>query len=196
MRTDFKFHSALLLGVLILEWALFRTFLSREIVWGYPAYHDQTAHLISSYLLHEEIRQNSFLGAILDWFAKAAPIQGFLISLEAAVLYFFMGASRATALSIQFFHYAAFQIFAFWLVRKSTSSWVAAWTLLGLILSVQTLFYGPGGIVDFRPDFTAFCLFGIYVGAARAQLKNKPVSKENQAGLFSFFGVFSLPLKK
>jgi len=155
----------LFLWVLLLQWGLFQSFILGEIVWGYPTHHDQTAYLLDSYALHEAIRRDGLSKATAQFVQYRIPAQGFLLVYEAALFYFVAGASRASALLLNFLHYLAFQIFAFWAVRKLTQSWTNAWIGLGLILSVRTLFYEAGGIADFRLDFAGFCLFGVYLGS-------------------------------
>lgn len=147
----------------IIQYGLFRTYAVREVSWGYPAFHDQCEYLIESYWLHEDIKSKGSINAVKSLLSKNFPPQGILLQHEASFLYFLIGPSRLSALTLNFIHFILLQIVLFAVFRKITQSWLMAWIPVALIWFAKTTFYIAGGITDFRLDFPALCLFGIYL---------------------------------
>ena len=151
----------MLVGLLILlEFSLFRRFLLREVVWAYPPNTDQLAYLQQSYETYEQMKREGVVRAIAD--SPAAP-QGALLQIEGALLYRVIGASRFNALLVNFLHFAALQCFLVWAVRGWSRWWCVALIALGLLLTALSPFYRAGGMSDFRMDFAALCLYGIFI---------------------------------
>src|SRR5690348_2934326 len=74
------------------------------------------------------------------------------------------GASRLSALSLNFIYWAAFQLVLVATLRWLTGRWSATFMGWGLLLTTITPFFETGGsLFDFRLDFIAFCLFGIFL---------------------------------
>jgi hypothetical protein len=86
---------------------------------------------------------------------------GFLLSLEGGLATALTGAHRTAALSVNIVMLIVSQCFLFFAVRRAFSE-AAAWCALTLFFLTATPFLGAGGIFDFRIDFSAFCIFGIW----------------------------------
>lgn len=150
-----------LVGILLIEWVLFRRFLLREVVWAYPPDFDQSAYLRQAYELYEQIRTAGVWQGIIH--QPDAP-QGAFLQLQAALLFKLLGhASRFIALSLNFFYFALFQIALFSTLRWLTGRWSLAFVGVGLLMTACTTFNAAGGIYDFRMDFIALCLYGTFL---------------------------------
>jgi len=151
------------IGLLIVcEWGLFRQFAQREITWAYPANYDQVQYLSQSYRTYQQMLDQG-VGPGL-WYALDMTVpQGMLIHPQAALLFFVVGPSRLGALTLNFLYFAALQVVLVGTLRWLTRSWAVPALGLGLLLTAATAWYWAGGLMDFRLDFIAFCLFGIFI---------------------------------
>lgn len=156
-------HWALFGFFVLLQFFLFRSFANREIVWGYPIAHDQTAYLSYSYRMGELIFDRGFYSGTKSQFKECPPTQGFLLMIEVCVFYIFFGISRLTALLTNFLNFILLEAVMLWALRRLYKSWSVAWFGVALVASIKTTFFILGGLFDFRLDFTAFCFFGIYI---------------------------------
>ena len=151
----------LIITLIISEYLLFRTYVLREISNNYPAWSDQTAYLTLSYTLYENILNNGLLSAL----AHNPPTPTtFLFPIQAAIFFLFFGASRVSALSLNFIYFASLQLTLTKTIQSITKNYLISLVILGLLLS--TLWASSmswGGIIDFRIDFMATCLFGILI---------------------------------
>src|SRR5262249_15143982 len=125
-----------------------------------PRYCDQAAYLSFSYQTHEALLDRGLGKGLGIGLGMPSP-NGLLLHVQAAVLYLFFGASRLTALGLNFAYFAAFQVVlcatAYWLTRR----WGVALFALGLLLAARSPHYLAGGLADFRIDSVAFSLYGI-----------------------------------
>lgn len=160
----YKIHLIALFFCFALQAFLFRTFVQEKILWSYPAYHDQAGYLVESYTLYENLK-TGFTPTFKRFFS-GLPYphpQGFLLQVESALFFFLLKPGRLTAYSLNLIHFFFFQTALFLALKKISHRWSVAWIGIGLILSIKTTFNIPGGITDFRPDFAAFCLYGLYL---------------------------------
>jgi hypothetical protein len=156
--------------LLVLEYALFRQAALRDVVPTYPRAFDQVQYLTDSYDTYERIRQLG-LGSGLVGGATLRPPQGFFVHLEAALLFLLLGPGRLSALTLNFLHFAALQVALVFTLRWLTRTWSAPALALGLLLAAGVPFYAFGGLMDFRLDFGAMCLYGLFLCAVvRARL--------------------------
>lgn len=153
-----------LAALLLVEYGLFRQFALREVVWSYPAGWDQVQYLTDAYNSYEKILRQG-LGAGLRRAAALQAPQGFLVHLEAALLFLVLGPSRLSALTLNFLHFAALQWCLARTLRWLTGGWTVSLLALGLLLALASPFYTWGGLMDFRLDFGALCLYGIFLCA-------------------------------
>jgi hypothetical protein len=150
---------AILLG-LLLQYALFRQYALRDVVWSYPTAHDQTFFLSISYDTYEHIL-NQGLGEGLKYGAGLSAPAGMLLHLQASLLYLVLGPGRLSALTLHFLYFALLQVVLAWTLFWLTRRWSAVILGLGLLLTTLTPHLSPGGMIDFRIDFAAMCLFGV-----------------------------------
>jgi hypothetical protein len=150
--------------LVLAEYGLFRQFALREVVWAYPTKFDQAAALRRSYETFEKVRTDGLLAGIRDRLSQPAPT-GVLMPIEAAVLYLVIGPSRLSALTVNFLHFALFQVVLLYTLRWWSGRWAPGWLGLGLLLSASAPFAAAGGLMDFRMDTLALCLWGVFMCA-------------------------------
>ncbi len=148
---------------LVLQYGMFRQYALREVVWSYPAAHDQTFYLSISYDTYEHIL-NKGLGEGLRYGVRL-PAIGLLLHLQASLLYLVLGPGRLSALTVNFLYFALLQVVLAWTLHWMTRRWSVVGLGLGLLLSSLTPFFWVGGLMDFRMDFAAMCVFGILLCA-------------------------------
>lgn len=149
-------------SMLILEYLLFRNYVLRELAWGYPQHFDQTVYLSESYYLYEKILAGEW-AAVFAFLQNAST--GILLQLERAVFFLFFGASRLSALTVNFIYLAAAQCAIFFLLKSLTKNIAISLMAFGLVLVPNTVFLTIGGLPDCRLDWVAYCLFLIFLGA-------------------------------
>lgn len=147
-------------GIVLLEFLLFRAYLYSEIINYYPAAFDQASYLAQIYSLYENIIKYGFFTSLQQF---TAPATVPLFPLQAVTFFFFFGASRFNALLLNFIYFVVLQGFLLITVRHFTKRIYPAFILLGLLWAAKTSFLDVGGMVDFRVDFMAFCLYGIFI---------------------------------
>jgi hypothetical protein len=150
--------------LILLQWALFRQFALREVVWAYPTYNDQVTYLSLSYETYEQILSKGLPSGLWHGLSVRVP-NGIMIHLQASLLFLVIGASRFSALTLNFLYFALFQCALAGTLRWLTGRWSMALLGVGLLLTAATPFYGIGALMDFRIDFIAFCLYGIFICA-------------------------------
>jgi hypothetical protein len=151
-----------IVGVVLLEYALFRQFALREVVGAYPMGFDPSVYLTVSYQTYEDVLQRGFLRGILVGLLR--PVHsGVLLHVQGSVLFLLLGPSRLSALTLNFLYFALYECVLAWTLLWLTRRWSVALASVGLLASLHTPFYVAGGLLDFRPDFGAFCLFGIFL---------------------------------
>ncbi len=146
------------------EAVLFYNFYVREIYWHPPEYFDQTLYLTEAYRLQEHVLWDG-LRAFWDDLWDTHHQSGLAFPIEGAVMGLLLEGSRLPQLCVLFISFCALQVVAF---ATATAVWgqrAFRYTLLGLILSQSTLWFYVGGLFDFRIDFLAYCLYGIWTCA-------------------------------
>lgn len=148
-------------SVIIIEFLLFHTYVLREIVDFYPSSFDQSGYLSTAYQLYEKLMSHGLLHFNLIKAAFSPPSISFLS--QTTLFFLFVGASRFSALLFGFTCFVLLQWMLMNTILFLTRHYSIALLFLGLVLSTGVLFSIPGGMIDFRIDFTAFCLYGIFV---------------------------------
>jgi hypothetical protein len=156
------------IALFLAQFGLWRQFALREVVWAYPPYFDQLAYLEQSYQTYERILDHGLIrgleeGMGLKFGHLPLNAAGATLHLQAAVLYLMTGPSRLSAISLNFIYWTAFQLVLVATLRWLTGRWSAVFLGLGLLFATITPFYFAGGLFDFRLDFIAFCLFGVFI---------------------------------
>lgn len=153
-----RLSAILLAGLLIVEIAIFYWTVIRHVVPFYPINSDQTSYYLDTYgIIHKGWR------AVFDEFVDGAHATGVGFTAVGAVFGLLFGANRTIIITLNLICFLALQLVQFRVVLARTQSLSLAWLSLALLISCQSLFNGAGGIYDFRIDFSAFCLYGIWV---------------------------------
>lgn len=152
---------ALLGLVLIGQYALFRAYVAREIAWGYPRLWDQAVYLAHTYEIYDVWRHDGPWSALESAWRSRLP-QGLLLPFEAVPLLRLLGPSRLSALTLAFLHFAALQVVLVVTLRRLAPGWCAPALGLGLLWCTHSQL-SWGGLTDFRLDFMAMCLYGIWL---------------------------------
>jgi hypothetical protein len=158
-----------LFGGVLGQWLLFRSYVIRELAWTYPANWDQCGTLARAYGGFDSLLKN---GPFLQWASMLAGKEaerspnGVLQAILASILFLFGGATREIALSINLLCYIGWQVAAFAIVLKLTKRIQLALVAWGLVLCINSPFLSISGIMDFRYDFSAMCLFGFWMAIA------------------------------
>jgi hypothetical protein len=88
---------------------------------------------------------------------------GIIYPLQGALLQMALGTSRAALLTTNLIYFLIAQLCVFFTARRSLGTTQAAWLALALFIGCIGVFKTAGGIADYRIDFAAMCLFGIWV---------------------------------
>jgi len=148
----------MLMGIGV-EYYLFRRYLLLNIISNYPAGIDQANYLYSSYSLYENILHKGFISAIYQHPLIPAS---FLFPIQAASFFWLFGASRLAALSLNFLYFALLQLMAVGIIKARTGHYSFGFLFIGLLLSTE-IFLNYGNAADFRIDFMALCVYGMWV---------------------------------
>lgn len=141
--------------IILFEFLLFRNYLMNEIVPYFPKAYDQTVYLAHSYRLYENILDK---GRIAKYLLQMNILpQTLLFHVQAAIFFLLFGASRYTALMINFIYLALLQYFSFTWLKEITGRYRYSFVFIGLLLTANTLLMAN----DFRIDFIACCLYGL-----------------------------------
>ena len=157
-----KWLPHLFFGVLLLlEFLFFSGYAEREIVWAYPNHHDQAGYLFRTYSLYTD----HLINGIAAWirYLKEPPSQGILFPAQGVFLCLLFGASRMACLGVNFILFAVLQAFLLYTVRWLTEDIWLGFVGVGLLLSQVSAFFWAGGLFDYRIDFAAYCLYGIWI---------------------------------
>ena len=161
MTLDKHFDQKILLLIIAAQALFFCSFYSREIAWYPPENWDQTTYLCEAYTLQEAVLSKGF-GEF--WRALSSPghPSGLGLPIEGAVSGLMLDGARLPQLCVNFIAFVALQVVVFRTGRFIGGRRVSGYALLGLILCETTPWFWAGGLFDFRMDFFAYCLYGIW----------------------------------
>ena len=162
MRLDRRFIAFLL----IFEAIFFFNYYNREVAWDVAENNDQAVFLQRSYRIQEKVMSDGLPAlwkSLVDPHLQAG--NGWLYPLEGTVCALVFGGARLPRLAVNFAAFAALQWVAFFTTRRMWKRRAYAYALLGLILAQNSLWFFAGGMFDFRMDFPAYCLYGIWTCA-------------------------------
>jgi len=145
------------LGLVLIEYLLFRRYILQEVAPFYPPNNDQVEYLTQAYRLYKNFVSDGIVRSLSQTHLMA---QSFLFHIQAAFVFLWWGPSRLSALSINFMYFAAAQIYLFYLMRRLTGSFCFSFLVIGMLLSAHTFDWAA----DFRMDFISFCLYGLVTG--------------------------------
>jgi hypothetical protein len=147
-------------ALLSLEFLFFCRFAEREIIWAYPNHHDQLGFLFGTYDLYADFLNSGF-GAWRRYLTNPTP-QGILFPVQGFFLCLLFGATRLTCLGVNFILFGALQACLMYALRCLTGNIWFGFVGVGLLLSQISAFFFAGGLFDYRIDFSAYCLYGIW----------------------------------
>jgi hypothetical protein len=139
-------------------------FYKREIAWYPPSNFDQADYLMVAYRTQERILTSGF-GQLLRAVGGDYST-GLVLPVVGALSGLVVGSARLPQLLLNFVGYCVLQFVAFRTARVVWGSRAYAYMLLGLILCQTTPWYWAAGLFEFRYDFIAYCIYGIWVCAA------------------------------
>ena len=116
------------------------------------------------YLTYENIKQYGLISGL----QQSPPLgNGILFPLQGALFFFIAGASRWSALLINFIYFVILQAVCITTIRSVSKNIYLLILFVGILLSINTPFLPMGGgMFDVRLDFIAFCLYGVFVCSA------------------------------
>jgi hypothetical protein len=164
LRLDSYSDKTILFSVLAVEAVLLWSFYTREIAWYPPMGFDQTSYLTDAYRLQERILGHGF-GEIWQVIKSRNHANGLLLPIEGALAGIVLGGARWPQLALNFLFFGVLQVFAFYTARTIWGHRHYGYAVVGLILCQATGWLPFGGLVDFRIDFSAYCLYGIWACA-------------------------------
>ncbi|MEE8573920.1 MAG: hypothetical protein V3T30_00785 [Thermodesulfobacteriota bacterium] len=154
-----------LIFLFVVQYILFKNFVLTEVSPYYPPNHDQAGYLALTYELHSQILAagsfSAWITELIGWLFTPSP-QGKLFQVMASIIFFFTGASRLSALMVNFISFIALQASFLYILRRISGGFLVGYMGVGLILALSYPFFWAGNIYDFRIDFIAFCIYGIF----------------------------------
>jgi hypothetical protein len=160
-----SFDRRLLFILIALEALAFFNFYSREVAWYPPLSFDQTGYLFQAYDLEQRVLSEG-LGTLSSALQSRENPSGLLLPIEGALSGLIIGGTRLPQLLVLFLAFSALQVFAFAAAQAVWGRRAFGYMVLGLILCQITAWFYAGGLFDFRMDFVAYCLYGIWACAA------------------------------
>lgn len=154
-------HSMLLLALFVAEAVIFYQQVARNIAPFYPPNFDQLSYYLDTYHLINAFHINGFRVFVRE-LLQPNSATGTTFVLQAGLLSLVGGANRTTLLSFNLVYLLALQLTFFQTIRARTEDIRFAWLGMALLLALATLFLRLGGVYDFRIDFSALCLYGIW----------------------------------
>jgi hypothetical protein len=156
-RSDRKILAVLF----VLELLLFLAFYRREIAWYPPQNFDQAGLLCSAYSLEEGALAHG-LGEVWSALWRPEHANGLLLPIEGALSGLLLGGTRLPQLLLNYLFFIAIQAALFYTAFAVFGRRAYGYAAVGLILCQLTPWFWAGGLFDFRMDFCAYCLFGIW----------------------------------
>jgi hypothetical protein len=148
-------------AMLILEVVVFYAHVQIRIAPNYPQVFDQLNYIRVTQDIVRDFHARG-IAALAQPFLLPAPT-GITYPLQGAVAILVFGASRAALLTVNLAYFLAAQIAVFLTMMRSRNDAAAAWLSIAILIACDGIFRRAGGIADYRIDFAAMCLFGIWV---------------------------------
>ena len=158
IRSARKLSAVLVAGLLIVETAVFYWTFMHNVAPFYPINSDQTSYYLDTY----RIIANGW-PAVVDEFIFGRHATGVGLTVQGAILGLLFGANRAVIASLNLAYFLVLQLVLFSVIFARTRSLNLSWLGIAFLISCQTIFNAAGGIYDFRIDFCALCLYGIWI---------------------------------
>ena len=156
-----RIHIVLLIALFAVEAMIFYVHVARDIAPFYPSNFDQLSYYLATYDLISAFHARG-PSVLVEELLQPNSATGTTFVLQGALLSLIGGENRTAILSINLVYLLALQFVFFVVIRTRTGRTDLAWIGMAFLLSLSTLFNGAGGIYDYRIDFSAFCLYGIW----------------------------------
>jgi hypothetical protein len=161
-----RYDCLLLILLFVIQGVVFRRFYLREIAWCVPANFDQGGNLFRSYEAQEYVLKHGILSLPgLFWDSATKLPRGCALQFEGALTALIIGGARFPRLLFNLLVFLAWQAFAFATAKRIGSSLAFGMAIVGLILCQHTVWFWAGGLFDFRIDFFACCVYGMWTCA-------------------------------
>jgi len=146
-----------------LEALIFYTQVADQIAPFYPGNYDQAVFYSLSYeLALERFRARGWSAFLSEWLHPRYPF-GVLFPSLGALASLIGGPNRTAMLSVNLGALFALQWTVLHVVTERTGRRAFGWMAVGLLLSCGALFNPTGGLYDYRIDFSALCVYGIWI---------------------------------
>ena len=155
-----KLSAILLVCLFAVEALIFYWTVVHNVAPFYPTNSDQTSYYLNTY----EIIAHGWFG-VLDEFIRGDHATGVGYTAQGAMLGLLFGANRTVIISLNLIYFLILQWVLFRVITLRTNSAELGWISIALLISTYTIFGGAGGIYDFRIDFVALCLYGIWISS-------------------------------
>jgi hypothetical protein len=151
---------------LVLEAVVFYVHVQLQVAPYYPQVYDQLTYMWATTEILDNLSRHG-LEALIQPFRSPMPT-GITYPLQGALAQLVLGPGRAALLTVNLLYFLAAQFCLFLTVRRthgavSHGAVSVAWLALALFIGCIGIFKTAGGIADYRIDFAAMCLFGIWV---------------------------------
>src|SRR5882724_4527179 len=156
-----RIHTVLLIALFAVEAMIFYVHVARDIAPFYPSNFDQLSYYIATYDLISAFHARG-PSVLVEELLQPNSATGTTFVLQGALLSLIGGENRTAILTVNLVYLLALQFVFFAVIRTRTGRTDLAWIAMAFLLSLSTLFNGAGGIYDYRIDFSAFCLYGIW----------------------------------
>jgi hypothetical protein len=150
-----------LVALFVCEALVFYSQLAEQFVPFYPANFDQAGYMLRTYQLIDAFHREGWT-ALLKEIIRPNSATGVSFAVQGAVLSILGGANRTAMLSLNLLYLVTLQTTLYCTVRTLTRNVGLSWIALAYLLSLGTIFYFAGGLYDYRIDFSALCLYGIW----------------------------------
>lgn len=128
----------------------------------YPRADDQVEYLTEAYLALQAIKDDGVLSGLAHTLVEPR-VQGWLVQLQAGVIFLFTGAHRLAALDLNIAYLVTLLAVVGTWVRRAWGIG-SAFTFLAVVVGAETVTRSTGGVFDFRLDFALMCAWGLWLG--------------------------------
>jgi hypothetical protein len=146
--------------LILIQFLLFRQQLIREILWSYPANHDQVNFLYQCQGIYSKMLESGFWTGLLGGLVQSPP-SSFMLPLQGSLIFYLFGPNRIHALTLVFAYFALMQAVLAYTVHRLTGRWAVSFLAQGLLMGTISRFHVTGGLSDFRADGIASSLYGV-----------------------------------
>lgn len=189
MRERRERYGMIFFGLLlfIFEYGLFRTYALREVTDKVPLYIDQVQYLNQTYKMYDLLLHGDIQG-MLSYGLNTGGNGG--MKFIGVIFLALFGYSRLSLLSLNFIFFYLMQLALFFYLYCAAKSFCLGIAGCGLLLLIKTTFFQIGDMLDYRWDFSAFCVYTIWLCIMLTAIKKQNRKLWNLSALAAGFLVF------